>query len=133
MVRITGVLALVGGVAWLAKVAVLAVNDGVDPTGWLAGRLFDLGAVALVLAACLRAWTWRPAASVRDRALLVAVAVLVFVVAVNVPIQLGGLVLGDLWLAEEIGVVLIALLALVVGVRSLRREPPIGSPGAGSA
>ena len=47
----------------------------------------------------------------------VLVVVVAFVAAVNLPILLGRVLLGRTWLAEEVGILLTAAAALVLGFR----------------
>ncbi len=54
--RLLGVLALVDGTAWLAKVVVIWANDGANATGGTAGELMLLGLAVIAGAAMARAW-----------------------------------------------------------------------------
>ena len=115
--RIAGVFAVVGAAAWLVKVALIWENGGTNTTDGLVGVLFDIGAIGIALGASIRAWH-APASGVLRHRLVAVLAVLVaFVAAVNVPILLGWVLFGRTWLAEEVGVMLTAVGALVLGVR----------------
>jgi hypothetical protein len=114
--RIPGLLALVGGAAWLVKVALIWHNGGTNTTEGLVGALFAVGAVAIVLALVTRVWLVS-SRSVRTRLLAIAAVVVGFALAVDLPILLGWVVFGRTWLAEEIGVIMVAVGALVLGVR----------------
>jgi hypothetical protein len=116
--RITGLLALVGGAAWLVKVALIWENGGTNTTEGLVGALFTVGAVAIGLALAARVWLVS-SRSVSARLLAVVAVVAGFALAVNLPILLGWVVFGRTWLAEEAGVILVAVGALVLGMRWL--------------
>jgi hypothetical protein len=55
IVRISGALAVIGGLAWLAKVALMWANGGTATTGGVVGLLFLAGGMCLALAGGLRA------------------------------------------------------------------------------
>ena len=117
---LAGALALAGGVAWLVKVALIWANGGTNTTDGLVGVLFALGAVLSGLAAAIRAWQARPAASTSHRVLAALLAVIAFFAAVNLPILVGWQLFGGTWIAEEVGVVMTASLAVALGQRWLR-------------
>ncbi|HEY0642344.1 MAG TPA: hypothetical protein VGD39_02920 [Nocardioides sp.] len=123
--RVTGLLALVGGTAWMVKVALIWENGGTNTTEGLVGALFTVGAVAIVLALAARVWLVS-SRSVSTRLLAVMAVVACFALAVNLPILLGWIVFGRTWLAEEVGVILVAVGALVLGVRWLGDETLAG-------
>ena len=115
--RIAGVLAVVGGVAWLVKLALIWQNGGTNTTDGLVGVFFGIGAVGILLAAGIRGW-YAPARGIlRYRAVALVAVVVSFVAAVNLPILLGWALFGRTWLAEEVGVLLTAVAALVLGTR----------------
>ena len=118
--RIAGALAVAGGVAWLAKVAVIWANGGSNTSDGLVGALFSAGAVAIALAVVLRAWHAPAARRTTHRALAVVVALVVFVAAVDLPILVGWRIFGRTWFAEEVGVLITAVVGLVLGIRWLR-------------
>jgi hypothetical protein len=72
--------------------------------------------VAIVLALVTRVWLVS-SRSVRTRLLAIVAVVVGFALAVDLPILLGWVVFGRTWLAEEIGVIMVAVGALVLGVR----------------
>jgi hypothetical protein len=113
---IAGVLAVVGGTAWLVKLALIVGNGGTNTTDGLVGVLFDVGGIAILLALVVRAW-FGPIGRLRHR----PVAVLAFAVglfaAINLPIGLGWVLFGRTWMAEELGILLTAVAAIIVGVR----------------
>jgi hypothetical protein len=115
--RIAGVLAVVGGAAWLVKVALIWRNGGTNTTDGLVGVLFDVGAVAILLALAVRAWFVPNRGLLRYRPVALLAALVVFAAAVNVPIVVGWALFGRTWLAEEVGVLLTAVAAVVLGLR----------------
>jgi hypothetical protein len=114
--RLAGALAVVGGAAWLVKVALIWQNGGTNTTDGLVGALFTLGAVTILLALIIRAWL-ASAPQVRYRLLSVLAVTVAFVAAVDVPILLGWVLLGRTWLAEELGIILTAVAAVVLDTR----------------
>jgi len=108
---------MLGGAAWLVKVALIWENGGTNTTDGLVGVLFDIGAIGIVLGAGIRAWHAPASGLLRHRLVAVLAAVIAFVAAVNLPILLGWVLFGRTWLAEEVGVILTAVGALVLGVR----------------
>lgn len=115
--RVAGVLAIVGGVAWLVKFALIWQNGGTNTTDGLVGVLFDVGAVAILLALGIHAWCAPRQGLLRHRPIAVLVFVVAFAAAVNLPIVLGWVLFGRTWLAEEVGVLLTAVAAVVLGFR----------------
>lgn len=118
--RLTGALAFLGGVAWLVKVALIWGNGGANTTEGMVGILFATGAVAIALAACLRAWHSPSANRLWSRLVAVLVSLAAFVAAVNLPILVGWQIFGRTWFAEEVGVLVTALLAMLLGQQWLR-------------
>jgi hypothetical protein len=116
-IRIAGVLALVGGAAWLVKVALIWENGGTNTTDGLVGVLFDVGAIGILLGAGIRAWHAPARGLLRHRLVALLAVVVAFVAAVDLPILLGWVLFGRTWLAEEVGVILTAIGALALGVR----------------
>ena len=114
--RLAGALAVVGGAAWLVKVALIWQNGGTNTTDGLVGVLFTVGAVAILLALVVRVWSASDP-QVRYRLLSVLAVAVAFVAAVDVPILLGWVLLGRTWLAEELGIILTAVAAVVLGTR----------------
>lgn len=120
--RILGVLALVGAAAWLGKVGLIWANGGTSTTGGAVGVLLYVGLAALAGAAMTRAWYLPNSSKVGWRVLSSAVALLALVTAVNLPILLAYVVMGETWLAEEMGIILVALLALSFGIMWIKRN-----------
>ncbi len=118
--RLAGALAVVGGTAWLVKVALIWDNSGTNTTDGMVGVLFDIGAIAIASAAVLRAWYWRAATLPWRRLLAVLIALVAFLAAMNLPILLARQVFGRTWYADEVGILLTAAGALVLGVGWLR-------------
>ena len=109
-----------GGVAWLVKIAWIWADGGAHATEGVAGFLFTLGAVTIVLAVVIRAWHAPPHGRSWQHALAAVVAVVAFALLVNVPILVGWQLFGRTWYAEEVGVLLTALLAVALGGRWVR-------------
>jgi hypothetical protein len=86
----------------------------------MVGSLFTTGAVAIALAACLRAWHSPSANRLWSRVFAVLVALAAVVAAVNLPILVGWQIFGRTWFAEEVGVLVTAPLAMLLGQRWLR-------------
>lgn len=118
--RLAGALAVVGGAAWLVKVALIWQNGGTNTTDGLVGALFDVGAVTILLALTIRAWL-ASARQVRYRLLSVLAVTVAFVAAVDVPILIGWVLFGRTWLADELGIILTAAVAVVLGARWVTR------------
>jgi hypothetical protein len=114
--RVAGLLAVFGGVVWLVKIAMIWDNGGTNTTEGLVGLLFDIGALAILSAVVVRAWR-APGRGLRHRALAVPAVVVAFALAVNLPILLGWALFGRTWLAEELGILLTAVAAIVLGSR----------------
>ena len=118
--RLAGALAVAGGVAWLVKVAMIWENGGSNTTDGLVGALFSAGAVAIALAVILRAWHGPSARRTSHRAFAVIIALVVFVAAVDLSILVGWRIFGRTWFAEEVGLLITAVVGLVLGIRWLR-------------
>ncbi|MGI8999285.1 MAG: hypothetical protein ACR2GO_06215 [Candidatus Limnocylindria bacterium] len=124
--RLLGVLAVVGGTAWLAKVAFIWANDGANRYGGVAGVLMMIGLTAIAGAAMTRAWYLPSSTRTLWRVLSAAAALLAVVAAINLGSLLVGsllawVVIGETWFAGEVGLVLVAVLALVVGAQWIKR------------
>lgn len=115
--RIAGLLAVLGGAAWLVKVALIWENGGTNTTDGVVGVLFDVGAVGILLGAGIRAWHGPNPGRLRHRVVALLAVLLAFAAAVNLPILLGWVLLGRTWLAEEVGIIFTAVAALVLGTR----------------
>ena len=108
-------LALIGGLIWIVKTLLIWQNGGANRYGGTVGLMFVLGAV--LLAAATAIWTWRAA---RDRPILLRAglllaAIIVLILAIDLPILLGQTLFPSSWLAEELGVILVAVAAIAVG------------------
>jgi len=86
--QLVGVLALVGGTAWLAKVAIIWANDGKYATEGVAGALMLFGLAAIAVSAMARAWYLPRSPKILWRFLAMAGALPVLVAAVNLPTPL---------------------------------------------
>ncbi|MBF8289865.1 MAG: hypothetical protein HW391_833 [Chloroflexi bacterium] len=122
----SSVLAAIGGVCWIVKTLLIWANGGTSTTDGVVGLLFLTGFASLAGAVGLWAWdaTTGRAVALRSAATVCAVAGLF--VAVNIPILIGYALIPGSWLAEEIGVVAVAILAIFawpVVIRSRFRKP----------
>lgn len=117
--RIAGVLAVLGGVVWLVKFAVIWEGGGANTTHGLVGLLFAIGAGGILAAFVLWAWHLPARGLFRHKPIVLIAVGIAFLAAVNLPILLGWVVFGRVWIAEEVGVVLTAVSALVLGARWL--------------
>lgn len=118
------ILAIAGGTSWIAKSLVILGNGGAGATEGAAAVLFLGGFGALAIAAAGAAWALARRRRMPVRAATAVGSVAALFLAVNLPILLGQAIMPGSWLAEELGVIAVALGAVVGGVRSLR-------PGAG--
>ena len=122
-VRISGALAVIGGLVWLAKVALIWANGGTETTGGVVGLLFLMGGMCLALAGGLRAWFLVHDAQVWRRVLASLAFLALLILMVDLPILIGWQIFGTVWIADELGIILTALLALGCGARWMIRGP----------
>ena len=128
MSRGSGAVAVAGGLAWILKTVLIWANGGTNTTGGVVGILFVAGAALLAVAGGIRAWYLPRTLKVWPRVLAAAASLVVLVLMVDVPILIGWQLFGGVWIAEEIGIVLTAVIALVMGVRWLMRGFPDNAP-----
>ncbi len=109
------VLAATGGACWVAKSILIWANGGTNTTGGIVGVLFLAGTVLLAIAAAI--WAWKAAAgrSGLIRILAVVGALVGLFLAINLPILIGLVLMPGSWLAEELGVIVLAVAAIVAG------------------
>ena len=86
------------------RFALIWQNGGTNTTEGLVGVLFDVGAVAILLALGVRAWCAPQSRTTAIPTCGGSVVVVAFAAAVNLPIVLGWVLFGRTWLAEEVGV-----------------------------
>ena len=123
---VTGVLAAAGGACWIVKTLLIWASGGTNTTGGAVGLLFLAGTAFLATAVGRWAWGATAERAMPLRILAVVCALVGLFVAVNLPILVGYALLPGSWLAEEIGVFAVAILAIVagmVGIRSHIRGP----------
>ena len=106
-------LALTGGLFWIVKIVLIWQNGGTNRFGGTVGLMFMIGAV--LLAAAIVLWTWRAThgRSFLIRAGLLFVALIVLFLAINLPILVGQSLFPGSWLADEFGVILVAVAAII--------------------
>ncbi|GAB3273781.1 hypothetical protein GCM10027449_11510 [Sinomonas notoginsengisoli] len=119
--RIPGVLAALGGFAWVLKTAMMWANGGTEGSSGVVGLLFEIGIVCIAMAGSVRVWFLVPSTKARWRILAVLVFLVGLVLMIDLPILIGWQVLGHVWIAEELGIILTALVALGAGVHWLFR------------
>jgi hypothetical protein len=122
-ITITAAAATAGGLAWLSKLAVIAVTDGrVEDTG-AASAFFLLGAVLLAVGAgCVTLRLLRPRARWTTVAAVLP-APIVFFVSFIVLESLAKAAVGDAgpaWLEEEVGILATGAVWLATGLTLLR-------------
>lgn len=126
--RIASVAALVGGVGWLVKVALIWANGGENLDSGPVAVFYFLGVLGLVVALAALGYTLVERAPVWLRALVtVATPVLGLMLWSLLDQAIRAVYTSDDWFREEAAVLLAAIVATVLGLRSLRRR------GAGSA
>ena len=111
--RLARILALTGGLSWIVKVLLIWENGGTNRFGGTVGLMFMIGTVLLAAAAVL--WTWH---ATRGRSLLVRTglllgALIVLLLAINLPILVAQTLVPGFWLADEFGVILVAVAAII--------------------
>ena len=111
--------ALVGGALWLAQGVVLIARGGTQPDPTIEAVTFTCGFVALMAAAGIASWA---SSAAKSRAVRVARAILA---ALSIPIvvflgQATAFALpGSHWLESDVIVLVIALVAVSLGIRWL--------------
>ena len=121
--RPSGVLAVIGGLAWLSKVWLIWMNGGTGTTSGVVGLLFITGAVCIAVAGGLAAWRLAAGISPWRRMVALIAACFALVALVDLPILVGWWILGPVWIAEELGILLTSLLALAAGAFWIIRGP----------
>jgi hypothetical protein len=124
--RVFGAVGVFGGLLWLLKVSLIWENGGSNTTDGVIGLLFLAGAVALAVTAVGWGWHLPRSGRIAHRAAAAVAGLFGLVAAVDLPIVLVRPLLGGHWLAEEVGVLLTALVTTWAGIRWLRR--PHASP-----
>ncbi len=111
--RLARILALTGGLSWIVKVLLIWENGGTNRYGGTVGLMFLIGTVLLASATVL--WTWH---ATRGRSLLIRAglllgALIVLLLAINLLSVVAYFVFPGSWLADEFGVILVAVAAII--------------------
>jgi hypothetical protein len=118
---------LVGGIGWMGKIVVMAVQDGPDEDSVLEAIAFFLGLVGVVIAAAAIGAYLGRRASVGLR-VVYAVGAVVAVVAIVALGQAGLTALpGDSWVQEEAIFGIAGLVAFVSAMVLMRSQPDTGT------
>lgn len=106
-------LALTGGLIWIVKIVLIWQNGGTNRFDGTVGLMFMIGMVLLAAATVL--WTWHATRgrSFLMRAGLLLGALTVLFLAINLPILVGQTLFPGSWLADEFGVILVAVAAII--------------------
>lgn len=123
---IIAALAAAGGACWMAKTVLIWSNGGTSTTGGSVGSHFLTGTALLAISVALWAWVVTAGRAVAVRILAVGCAWVGLFFAVNLPILVGYALIPGSWLAEEVGVIIVAGLAIValpLSIRSRIRRP----------
>jgi hypothetical protein len=120
--RIAGKAAVVGGLLWLVEVA--SVWAGAAGDGLLTGALTLFGGLALAVALLAGGYSVVSTAPVWLRVLVsAAVLVLGWVLFLTIDSTAKGIYSSDGWLHDEIGILVVAGLAVIVGAVVFRASP----------
>ncbi len=106
-------LALTGGLFWIVKIVLIWQNGGTNRFGGTVGLMFMIGAVLLAAATVLWAWRATRGRTFLIRAGLLLGALIVLFLAINLPIFVGQTLFPGSWLADEFGVILVAVAAVI--------------------
>ena len=107
------ILALTGGLSWIVKVLLIWENGGTNRFGGTVGLMFMIGTVLLAAAAVLWTWDATRGRSLLMRAGLLLGAFIVLLLAINLPTFVGQTLFPGSWLADEFGVILVAVAAMI--------------------
>ncbi len=133
--KIASVAALVGGVAWLAKVALIWGNGGENIDGGLVAAGYLLGLAFLVVALLAGGYSTVATAPGWLRGVVsVAVLLLGWIIFASIDTAAKGAYSGDGWMRDELGILVSAALALVaatVGLLRVRATAPAHPPAGG--
>ncbi len=124
--RLTRILAFAGGLFWIVKVLLIWENGGTNMFEGAVGLMFLVGTVLLASATVL--WTWRATRghSLLMRAGLLPVALIVLLLVINLPTVVGQSLFPGSWLAGELGVILVAVAAIIAASRDYGTARPDG-------
>lgn len=123
--RIASTAAVLGGLAWLARVVLVWMS--VDQTGdaGVPGALFWAGLAALALGLAAGGYTLVETAPLWLRGVVtIAVPLLVFMIWVLLGQAIDAVYTADDWLREELDVAVAGVIALLLGVWGFTRRGP---------
>jgi cytochrome c biogenesis protein CcdA len=127
--RVASIAAVLGGIGWLVKVALVWARGGENTSAGLVGVMFVAGLVCIVVALGAGGYTLVRTAPAWLRAVVtVAVPVLVLMVWQMLDEAVKAVYTDEGWLRDELNVVLAALVAVATGAWTLTRRQP-DSPG----
>ena len=120
--RIASVAAVVGGAAWLTKVALIWANGGENTDTGVVGVMYLVGLAGVVVALGAAGYTLVEKAPVWLRAVVVvATPLLVMMVWMVLDQGIKAVYTTQSWVRDEINIVLAAVVALALGIWGLRR------------
>lgn len=125
--RIASIFAVVGGVGWLAKVALIWANGGDNTGTGLVGVMNIVGIAGLFVALAAAGYTLVEKAPVWLRAVVaIATPLLVLMIWALVDQAIQAMYTEEGWLREELSVVLAGVIAVIMGLwgRTRHREDP---------
>jgi hypothetical protein len=118
--RVASIAAVLGGLGWLVKVALIWAGGGEDADRGLVGVMFVAGLVCIVVALGAAGYTLVRTAPAWLRAVVtVAVPALVLVVWQMLDQAVKAVYTDEGWLRDELNVILAALVAVAAGVWAL--------------
>lgn len=130
--KIASFAALVGGVAWLVKVALIWANGGENTDGGPVAACYFLGLVVLAVALLAGGYTTVATAPAWLRLVVsVATVLLGWIIFTSIGSAAQGVYTADTWLRDELGIMISALLALLgatIGFARIRATAPAAPP-----
>jgi hypothetical protein len=119
--------ALIGGVAWMAKIVIMTVQGGPDQNSIPEAIAFFAGLLGIVIAAAAAGVHFARGGSGGWRVLAAILAVLVVAVVVGVGQALLTALPGDSWVREEAIFGIVGLFFVLGAARALRLQPSRGA------
>lgn len=107
------ILALTGGLFWIVKILLIWENGGTNRYEGAVGIMFLIGTVLLASATVLWIWHASHGRSLLLRAGLLLGGLFVLLLAINLLSLVGYFVFPGSWLAGELGVILVAIAAII--------------------
>ena len=132
--KIASLTALIVGVAWLLKVILIWAGGGANTDGGLVAVSYFVGVAALAVALLTGGYAVVARAPVWLRAVVsVATLLLGWILFTSIDSAAKGVYSADGWFRDELGILICALVALVVGGIGFRRvkaaAPPVPRHG----